>query len=313
MATRRLTDTEQAAKIQESFATLETQRTAGLELNRAQQETKAVAQKQERARLVKKYGENHPRVIRIDRQLNTSPQLLQAHDEEIIRSKVRIPQGDRSSWMVYGTVRDIRNTRLAGLTVSLFDEQGRWVRELGYVCTDARGFYVLKIDDPKGLLSKKYAKQPLFLRITNDDKVVLHTEEEPLLLAVGQTDNREIVLEDEDCDTPPDDSTPAIPQEYLVQGTVTDAKGQPLPGLTMRAVDMDFNSETPLGAETQTDEKGQYRIPYKREDFDTRGMEIGGADIVIYILDESGKIIHKTAIHENSPRVTTIDVQIGKR
>lgn len=313
MATRRLTDKEQAAKIQESFATLETQRTAGLEQNREQQETKAVAQNRERARLVKKYGEAHPRVAKIDRQLGTNPQLFRANEEEIIRSKVRMPQGDKTSWMVYGTVRDARNTRLSGLTLSLFDEQGKWVRELGYVCTDARGFYALKIEDPKGQLSKKYAKQPLFLRVTNDDKAVLHTEKEALFLVLGKTDNREIVLEDDACGTPPDDSDPAEPKEYLVQGTVTDAKGQALPGLTVRAVDMDFNSETLLGKETQTDEKGQYRIPYKREDFDTRGMEIGGADIVIYILDESGKIIHKTTMHGNSPRVATIDVRIGKR
>ncbi len=315
MATRKLTDTEQAAKIQESFATLENQRTAGLELNREQQETKAVAQNRERARLVRKYGETHPRVTRIDRQLNTNPQLFRANDEEIVRSKVRIPQGEQTSWMVYGTVRDARNIRMPGLTLSLFDEQGKWVRELGYVCTDARGFYALKIEDPKGQLSKKYTKLPLFLRVTNDEKAVLHTEKEPLFLAVGKTDNREIVLEDEGCGTPPGDDKPNEPLGYLVQGTVTDAKGQPLPGLTVRAVDMDLNSETPLGKETRTDEKGQYRIPYKVEDFNTRGMEIGGADIVIYVLDESGKIIYKSEIHKNSPRITTIDidVRIGKR
>lgn len=315
MATRTLTDTEKAAKIQESFAELETQRTLGLEQNRNQQETKALAQNRERDRLVKKYGETHPRVARIDRQLRTNPQLFQAHDAEIIRSKTRMPRTDSTSWMVYGTVRNANNTRLPGLTLSLFTEKGKWVRELGYVCTDERGFYALKISDPKGQLTKKYTDQPLFLRVTNDEKEVLHTEAEPLFFLPGKTNNREIVLEDDACGTPPDDGDDSSNPDdsgYLIQGTVTDAKGQALPSLTVRAVDQDFKSENPIG-QAVTDAKGQYRIPYKKEDFDIRGMEIGGADIILYVLNENGKVLHKTEPHRDSPKVLTLDIRIGER
>ena len=98
--------------------------------------------------------------------------------------------------------------------------------------------------------------------------------------------------------------------DYLVQGTLTDAKGKAVKGLRIRAVDQDWTAENRLGEDTTTDAKGRYRIPYKQTDFVINGKESGGADIIVYVYNEEGKLIQKSAVYRNSPQETTIDIQL---
>src|SRR5687767_2570222 len=54
-------------------------------------------------------------------------------------------------------------------------------------------------------------------------------------------------------------SVPAYAQEAVVSGTVTDASGAVLPGVTIRAV----HDATGNAFETVTDERGTYRLPVR--------------------------------------------------
>ncbi len=310
MSERRLTNSERAEKAAEGFDQIEAQRSARLKQAKTDQQTRQLSLERERERLTKKYGPNHKRVVKIDRELATQPTFIKAVDEQAVRSETKPATPRPTYWTVYGTIRDKENNRLGGLTVSLFDAGGHWVKDLGFACSDDKGFYSLKVDDPDGRLTKKYKGKPLYLTLTDDQKAVLHKDEEALFLSTGTSENREIVIVNP-CGTPPEEPGGAEPK-YLVEGTITDRKGKPLPGLTVKAVDQDFTGENPLGEAAVTDEKGYYRIPYRADDFILEGKETGGADIILYIYDESGELIHTSEPSRNAPKVHRIDLKIKR-
>lgn len=101
-----------------------------------------------------------------------------------------------------------------------------------------------------------------------------------------------------------------VRETYVVEGTITTAAGKPAAGYRVRAVDMDFTAENRLGVDAITDANGSYRIPYKQTDFVINGKESGGADIVLYLYNPQGELVHKTEIAGNSPEKTTIDVKL---
>jgi hypothetical protein len=190
---RILSEEEKSQKTKDSFEELEIQRAVGLERTQKTQQTKQIAMTRERERLVKKYGPNHERVTRIDRQLKENPKLFRSFEEEAARNPVNTPDPTRNDWMLYGSVRDADQRRLPGLTISLFDAKGSWVRELKYVCTDEKGHFFLKVTDTDGKLSEKFKDKPLYPVVTNVKKEVLHKEEDPLFFAKGRVENREII------------------------------------------------------------------------------------------------------------------------
>ncbi len=105
-------------------------------------------------------------------------------------------------------------------------------------------------------------------------------------------------------------TTKVLEDDYLVEGTITDDKGNPLAGLSVRAVDQDFTGENRLGLETKTDKAGKYSIPYKQTDFVINGKETGGADIIVYVFNDQGELVHKTEPYPNSSKQTTINITV---
>jgi hypothetical protein len=99
---------------------------------------------------------------------------------------------------------------------------------------------------------------------------------------------------------------------YVVKGFVTGKDGEPLAGLTVRAVDQDFTSENALGAATTTDQSGYFRIPYKASDFIIDGKESGGADIILYI-SKGDKLVLKTDTYRNSPNILSVNISIESK
>lgn len=312
MSSKTYTKTEKADKIKSSVDQLEKQRAAGLKTSFSYQKTKAKAQERERARLVKKYGPHHPKVANIDRQLTQNPKLFVAYDEEITRADQPTPVAKESTWTVLGTIRSPKRESVADLTLSLFNDQGEWAEDLGYTCSDAKGRFSMEIEDPTGALTQKYAKAPLYLRITDDDRKILWTDSQSTRFSLGQTVRREIVLERKS-GTPPTAPSGNIPTKprYSVEGVVTDANGMPMDKVTVRAVDIDGKKEQQLGDETLTDAKGYYRIAYKEEDFSPAGREKHGADIVIKLIDQAGIEFHKTPQLKDAPEQATIDVMVS--
>jgi hypothetical protein len=101
------------------------------------------------------------------------------------------------------------------------------------------------------------------------------------------------------------------PQEYEVKGIIVDHRGQAVAGVRVRAVDQDpSGNENLLGRETFTDKKGRYRIIYREEDFVINGKEQGGADIILYVTDRTGKTLLRTERYPNSPQSRIVCLEL---
>lgn len=99
---------------------------------------------------------------------------------------------------------------------------------------------------------------------------------------------------------------------YRVFGRVVDSKGKGIPNLSIKAVDQDFTGENALGKPVETDDKGHYSIPYSLKDFAPHGKELNGADIILYLQNSKGEIIHATKPQRNAGKVSRINVTLPK-
>jgi hypothetical protein len=91
-----------------------------------------------------------------------------------------------------------------------------------------------------------------------------------------------------------------------VYGTVRDAFGDLLDGVTVQAVDRDLRNEQVLG--TMGSRGGQYDLRYQRSQF--RRAEKDSADLVIKILDAQQRELYRTPIHYNAPAELELHVKI---
>jgi len=253
--------------IEDTFDTVDDERARGLERVKTIQDTKNESLKRERVRLTKKYGEDHPRVQKIDSRLTYNQSLLKDLAVEIDRSKVEVPAIDGNTWMVHGRVLDKTRAGIAGLTLSLFDEKGKWIREMGYSCTDDRGYFAITYPAKE---DEKSEAQRLFLTVTDKEHRVLHREKEPLYVRLGWIDYLEIVIDDQgDVCPPPEpdkDEEPAPPDSWIVRGRVTDEKKQGVGGLTISLYDEEHVFDNVLGT-TLTNDNGNFKLTYSTEKF----------------------------------------------
>lgn len=93
---------------------------------------------------------------------------------------------------------------------------------------------------------------------------------------------------------------------FVVTGTVTQ-DGEPLEGLTVRAVDRDLAAEEPLGAAT-TDADGRYRIEYAASDFER--AERASADLLVRVVTVAGTTVAESELRYNVGREATVDVTV---
>jgi hypothetical protein len=261
-------DTEDILRsIEDVFETVDDERVAGLEQVRTIQSIKNESLERERVRLARKYGEDHPRIQKIDSRLVYNQSLLKDLAVEIDRSKVEVPAIDANTWMVHGRVLDKTRAGIAGLTVSLFDEKGKWIREMGYSCTDERGYFAITYSAKE---DGKQGSQRLFLTVTDREHRVLHREREPLCVRLGWIDYREMVIDDQgDVCLPPEpdkDEKPAPADSWIVRGRVTDEKKQGVGGLTIGLYDKEHVFDDVLGT-TLTDDDGKFRLTYQSKEF----------------------------------------------
>ena len=98
-----------------------------------------------------------------------------------------------------------------------------------------------------------------------------------------------------------------LEQTYKVSGHVRLEDGKPLVGVLVHAFDRDMRHEQPLG-NTTTDSKGEYQIPYTREQF--RRAEKESADLVVKVLDQDGNEITASNIYFNAKSEQTIDITV---
>ena len=299
--------------IDEALDTLDRQRADGLEKLKVLQDVKNNSLEKERIRLINKYGEDHPRVKKIDSELAYAIPFNESIDIEIDRSKIKMPAFDLDTWIVHGRILDENIVGIKGLTVSLFNESGNWNKQTKYASTDEKGYFAITYTEKEEGKVKALKSQKLFLTITDKDRRILHRESEPLYIMPGLIDYREIIItKDSDAVTPPEPDEKVIPgSSWVVRGRVTDEKGQGIGGLTIKLFDEDLIFDDLLSEET-TDNDGNYKIIYQSEDF--RDLFEKRPDLYVKVIDKDNKTIYtsKKNIRCEAGRDEVIDVIIEK-
>lgn len=162
----------------------------------------------DRARLAAKLGETDSRVIVLDRSIALHQQVLNGYHAESAASSIDPPAIDARSWALHGNVVDATRAPVEGVTVALY-EGNTWNQRAGHACTDARGYFLLRVTDAANL------KTPLALHILRGGKTV-YVDPNPLTIQPAHVEYREVVLDSKTTGTcePPVDSekTPPSPQ-----------------------------------------------------------------------------------------------------
>jgi hypothetical protein len=202
---------------------------AGLEKLRS---AKAGGYAREQKRLALKYGSDSPRVTALAEKTRINQGLQRDLDFERARAKSETPSVDEKGYVFHGFVRDLKGQGQPRLTVALYDEKGNWIRELGYGCTDDRGYFILRYQQPPkdpdgdtkpattffdsatGGRIAASQKQPIAkIYVLDAEQKTLHVEQEPLRPKLGQVDFRIIVLGAQAKPCPPPPPSPAPPPE----------------------------------------------------------------------------------------------------
>lgn len=233
----------------ESYAGLEKLRTA-----------RASGYAREQKRLALKYGSDSSRVTALAEKTRINQGLQRDLDFERARAKSETPTVDQNGYVFHGFVRNLKGQGQAELTVALYDEKGVWISELGHGCTDERGYFILRYQQPPkdpagndtkptvtlfdtaagGRTAASQTRPIAKIYVLNAEQKTLHVEQEPLRPQLGQVDFRIIVLgaQVKPCTPPP--PSPAPPPEPPPTPTPT-----PTPGPTPTPIPTPTPGPTP--------------------------------------------------------------------
>ena len=179
-------------------------------------DVKATRLEREKLRLSKKLVTNHPRVMELTNKIEVNRGLIRDLEVQRDHAGTEIPGTDENTWVLHGFVRDKNFKGVPNLTVALYDQQGKWVGQLGYACTDKTGYFKLSYshmrDDSEKpwfttLAGKTKQGPQVFIHVSDQKGMLLYTDKQPLTPELGQVDYREIILGDEvDVCKPPEDT-----------------------------------------------------------------------------------------------------------
>jgi hypothetical protein len=190
-----LSDKEIIDKFNGGMAAVETARVDGLKFLQTLQTVKNRAQVKEHRRLRAKLGDQHPRVQRLASGIRYNAGLAENLTVQIDQSAIDPPAVEEKSWMVHGRVMYQKRKGLAGLTVAIFDAEGRWMRQAGHACTDQHGYFAIVHAPEKNPDDPAQRKMLYFLHVIGPEGRILHKDPDPLNLAIGQIEYREIFLD----------------------------------------------------------------------------------------------------------------------
>jgi len=199
--------TEIATGLDDNVSQADPMRESGLQSLLIIRRAKVIGQTRELERLRKKLGEKNTRVIAVSRKLKTEQILIREVAVNIERSQIETPVIDENSWVLHGRVYSKELIGVSNLTVGLYSNKGKWIEEIGYVCTDKTGYFKL----PHTFLAKKTREQTeskmgtvlsdqfrdLFIRLQNKMGNLIYIGKQPILPAPDTVEYREIMLGDE--------------------------------------------------------------------------------------------------------------------
>lgn len=302
-------------KIDASFNYMDSERTDGLDRLKTIQRIKNRASHRERIRLIDKYSSDHIKVKNIDTRLRYNVGLMKELTSEIERSKIKIPKIDKNTWMVHGFIANENDISNEGLTVSLYDESYNWIKELGFACTNEKGYFAIVYKVKERQEAVVTEDQKVILTVSDKEYKILYQDKEPLYVKLGEINYRIIVIPkiDEVCTPPqPDNSEPIPPDAWVVRGKVVDENDQGIAGLTISLYDKDLLFDDVLGT-TVTDDNGNFKFIYRTEAF--RNLFEKKPDIYLKVLNAKGETLYssKKAVRCNVEREEYFEIKIRRK
>ena len=291
-----LSEKEISDKFNGGMQAAETGRADGLQKLQALQMVKNRAQIKEHRRLQAKLGPQHPRVQDLESRIQYNKGLAKDLTVEIDKSTIEAPVIDEKSWMIHGRVMDIELVGLSGVTIGIFDAQGRWLREAGHACTDERGYFAIVYVPAQKAGGD--ATQPVqrFLHLIGPGDRLLHKDNDPLRPKAGRIEYREYYLDPDapNCEAPqggqPEMTLPSC-ESWVLRGRVFDTRKKPLPGMEVGVFFSKDDAEQKLGS-AKTVKNGRYEVTYRTKDA-KKGPE-PGAHLLVIVTDGSGKRVYKS-------------------
>ena len=178
---------------------------------------KAAGLEREHRRLSRSLGGRHPRVVALSEKLAVNAALSRQLVYESERAKTETPTPEARGYIVHGHVRDQDLTAVPGLTVALYDPNGKWLRRLGFDCTDETGHFKLCYDagtkdrsgedKDAGTIGARASTGEYLLQVLDKKSTLLHRHPRAVQPALGRVDYREIIL-GETADCPPPEPIP---------------------------------------------------------------------------------------------------------
>jgi hypothetical protein len=267
--------------------------------------------------LEQKYGADHPRVKKIAARIDYNQGAFQEVDGEIQRSEIIVPELDINTWMVHGRVLDQQGTGISGLTLALYDASGQVERQLGFACTDDRGYYAIRFQVEEGTPSPIDEATGYYLTVTDSGGKILHRETEPSHVVIGEVDYRLIILSDTVCTPPPgwDTGGEGGGEEtglWSVRGSVVYDDNTPAAGLIVSVYDKDLIFDDALGT-TKTDDNGLFGLVYRTDAF--RDLFESRPDLYLKILDQKGNPLYVSdkAVRAEAGRVEEFNIVLKRK
>ena len=208
-----------AANFESDLAATDSARTEALEQLQQHSVAKANHLQRARARLVNRLGAEDPRVLELNGVIASNQLRTRALKLEVNRASASVAHADERDWTLHGYVWNQDLVGQPHLTVAPYDREGHWVQPLGYACTDKKGYFKLSYRQPSekevGEMGTFKKSLEIFVRISDQKKKVLATDQKPLKLELGQVEYREIFLGDEPASCQPPDAGSEHPSGCL--------------------------------------------------------------------------------------------------
>ena len=177
---------------------------------------KAKQLQREKERLSKKYGENHPRVQVINTKIESNNVLIKGIEISASNAEVEVPEVNEKAWILHGFVKDKNLIPMQDITVAIYDEEGNWMKVIGYACTDVKGYFRLDYNAEKVRKVNASELNSVKLEVSQQNAYYIHlsdkkgnqiyVDKRPLYPKLGQVDYRLIIIDKDAANcVPPDE------------------------------------------------------------------------------------------------------------
>ncbi len=295
--------------IDSTFDGLDEQREQNLERLQTIQNERNKMLTREKVRLEHKYGGEHPRIQKIKSRIQYHREVANEIKTEVDHAKITVPNLDLNTWIVHGRVIEWEEgAAVEGVTVSIYDKRDRWVRKLGYACTDNKGYYAISYTEDISREKERLAaakesgldvEQPgddFYLTVTDHNNNIIQRENEPLQIKKGQIDYRLIILKQSKCAPPttaksPDKMATGSIKCWRVQGKVEYNDRTPAENVTVSLSDKELMFDEMLGA-VKTNKNGEFKAEYSEQII--KELLTKKPDLFVSVYDQNGKRLYRS-------------------